>query len=113
MKEMILDLSTTSLEELLHYQNLLDKEVTKRRQETKREAAQKIRELAKTYQLDVQDIVSSPTSSKRSKVKPKYQHPTQPEVQWSGRGRQPLWVAEWVNEGKSLEALLMQAEVVA
>ena len=68
MKEIILDLSTASLEELLHYQNILNKEVTKRRQETKREAAQKIRELAKTYQLDVQDIVSPPTSSKRSKA---------------------------------------------
>ena len=113
MKEIILDLNTASLEELLRYQNLLDKEVTKRRQETKREAAQKIRELAKTYQLDIQDIVSPPSSSKRSKVKPKYQHPTQPELQWSGRGRQPLWVVEWINEGKSLEELLMQAEVVA
>ena len=113
MKEIILDLNTASLEELLHYQNILDKEVTKRRQETKREAAQKIRELAKTYHLDIQDIVSPPTSSKRSKVKPKYQHPTQPELQWTGRGKQPLWVAEWVNEGKSLEALLMSSEAVA
>jgi hypothetical protein len=33
----------------------------------------------------------------------KYQHPDDSAKQWSGRGRQPGWVKDWLDAGKSLE----------
>lgn len=36
----------------------------------------------------------------------RYRHPDQPEtLTWSGRGRKPLWVQEWLDNGGTLEQL--------
>ena len=34
-----------------------------------------------------------------------YRNPDQPAQAWTGRGKPPRWVTEWVQSGKSLEAL--------
>lgn len=34
-----------------------------------------------------------------------YRNPDQPAQAWTGRGKPPRWVSEWVQSGKSLEAL--------
>ena len=39
------------------------------------------------------------------KVKVKYRHPQNAALEWTGRGRQPKWVAEWVAKGGKMEAL--------
>lgn len=41
-------------------------------------------------------------------VKPKYESPTDPTVTWTGRGRKPKWVQEWVDGGNDLEKLLIR-----
>ena len=41
-------------------------------------------------------------------VAPKYRHPDNPAVTWSGRGRQPSWIKEGLASGKSLEDYLIQ-----
>lgn len=35
----------------------------------------------------------------------RYRHPDNPGMAWTGRGKPPRWVTEWVQSGKSLEAL--------
>lgn len=35
----------------------------------------------------------------------RYRNPSDPAQAWTGRGRQPKWVSEWVGSGKSLDAL--------
>lgn len=35
-----------------------------------------------------------------------YQHPEDPNTTWSGRGRKPGWIIEWVESGKPVEELL-------
>jgi DNA-binding protein H-NS len=35
----------------------------------------------------------------------RYRHPDNADNQWTGRGRQPKWVKEWVESGKSLDKL--------
>jgi len=37
---------------------------------------------------------------------PKYQNPNNAAQTWSGRGKQPAWVAEALAQGKTLESLL-------
>ncbi|MEQ7884083.1 H-NS histone family protein [Xanthomonas hortorum] len=41
-------------------------------------------------------------------VPPKYRNLKNPEETWSGRGRQPRWLAQQVAQGKSLEAFLIR-----
>ena len=39
------------------------------------------------------------------KVHPKFRNPQPPHETWSGRGRQPGWVTEMIEAGKSLDDL--------
>ena len=41
----------------------------------------------------------------RKPVVPKYQHPDDSNLTWTGRGRKPLWVIEQLENGQSIEAL--------
>ena len=39
------------------------------------------------------------------KVYPKFQNPARPSETWSGRGKQPRWVAELLGSGKTIDDL--------
>ena len=41
------------------------------------------------------------------KVPPKYRNPANPEQTWTGRGKQPRWMAEEVAKGKKPEDFLI------
>lgn len=47
-------------------------------------------------------------SGKGGSVAPKYRNPASGET-WTGRGRQPVWVREFVEKGGALESLLIKA----
>ncbi len=42
-------------------------------------------------------------ASARKPVAPKYQHPENPELTWTGRGRKPRWIADALDGGAKLE----------
>jgi DNA-binding protein H-NS len=42
-----------------------------------------------------------------AKVPPKYRNPASPEQTWTGRGKQPRWLAEQVSQGKKVEDFLI------
>lgn len=35
----------------------------------------------------------------------RYRNPSDPAQAWTGRGKPPRWVTEWIEGGKSLDAL--------
>jgi DNA-binding protein H-NS len=37
------------------------------------------------------------------KVEPKFRHPEDPSRTWSGRGRQPQWVVEFLSAGRAID----------
>jgi len=43
-----------------------------------------------------------------AKVKPKYRNPANPSETWSGRGRQPRWMAALVQKGKAPSEFLIK-----
>ena len=55
----------------------------------------------------VADLFDGRTVKKSAKAKqpPKYRHPENKTVTWSGRGRQPEWFKEAINSGKTREDL--------
>lgn len=55
----------------------------------------------------------APAPPPRAPVPVKYRHPNNRELGWSGRGRQPHWVAAWLANGGSLDALAIAAEKLA
>ena len=40
----------------------------------------------------------------------RYAHPGNPELKWSGRGRRPVWVELWTQNGGAMSALENAAE---
>ncbi len=42
------------------------------------------------------------------KVAPKYRNPANPAETWTGRGKQPRWLAEFTNQGRKVEDFLIQ-----
>lgn len=42
------------------------------------------------------------------KVAPKYRNPANPSEDWSGRGRQPRWLAALTAQGRTLEEFLIK-----
>lgn len=45
---------------------------------------------------------------KLGKVPPKYRNPAKASETWSGRGKQPLWLAALVKKGKKVEEFLIK-----
>ena len=79
----------------------------------KQEVAEKVRKLAHDNGLDISDLMAADEVKKtkvkkiRAKVAPKYKNPANSAQTWTGRGRQPVWVADALVGGKSLEDLLI------
>ena len=79
----------------------------------KQEVAEKVRKLAKDNGLEISDLLAADKPNKtkakksRGKVAPKYKNPANVSETWTGRGRQPRWVADALTGGKSLEDLLI------
>ena len=80
--------------------------------ETRSKALDELKQVAEKNGFDLRDLVggssgrSKKTSSRRTgKVAPKYRHPDEPDVTWSGRGRQPKWVAEYERKNGSLDGI--------
>lgn len=48
------------------------------------------------------------SAAKGSKVAPKYRDPANPANTWTGRGKQPRWLAEYTNGGRKVEDFLIQ-----
>lgn len=51
---------------------------------------------------------STRKGKKLGKVAPKYRNPAKKSETWSGRGRQPLWLAAHTAKGKTLESFLIK-----
>ena len=97
-------------------------ELVKKIDELKAEAeTQRISELAAAiaevkkkiaaYNLTAKDLGldrkgNGNTSSKKStrSAAVKYRHPENQNLVWSGRGRQPRWMAAWISEGAGRKA---------
>lgn len=48
-----------------------------------------------------------PVTRRTMKVPPKYRHPRDKELTWTGRGNQPIWVRDYLEKGGSLDKLLI------
>lgn len=101
-----MDLSTLTLVELKSLLNLVPAEIKRREKDEKTKALKDLEALAAERGFTLQDLIEGSAAKKaRLPVAVKYRHPQQADLQWTGRGRQPKWVAEFLATGGSLEQL--------
>lgn len=102
---MQIDLDALSLKELKALQNNVAKAIADYDQRMKREAAMELEARARELGFSLDELLSLKSKKKISTAKPKYAHPENPSITWTGRGRQPQWYRDALEAGMSQEDL--------
>lgn len=102
-----IDLSSYNLGELKGLAHEIQIEIKGRQQQDLQKAREQIFAIAQAAGISVQELLANKTGKakgkKGQKVKPQYQNPADNAQTWTGRGRQPKWIAEGVAGGKALD----------
>lgn len=104
-----MDLSKLSLTDLRALQNQLKQEIKKREQQDLVKAREQIMAIAQSVGMPLKELMGSQARTAKTgavvKVAVRYRHPVDASLQWTGRGRQPKWVQDWLASDQSLDAL--------
>lgn len=100
-----MDLSNLSVAELRKLQERITQEMVKRERQELASARERILAIAQSIGVPLKDLIGSGIGTKTGAVAARYRNPDDASQTWTGRGRQPKWVKEWVESGKSLDML--------
>jgi len=106
-----MDLSNLSLGDLRNLQEQIKQEMKKREVQEVQKAREQILAIAQSVGMPLKDLISASgrggklAGGNTGTVAVRYRNPDNASQQWTGRGRQPKWVKEWVEGGKSLDKL--------
>ena len=104
----MMNLDEMSLADLKKLQKDVDRAIVSFSERQKRAALAVAEAAVKEMGFSLSDLVGvgKPVRSK-SGLPAKYQHPENPALTWSGRGRKPAWIHEALDAGKSLDTFLI------
>ncbi|WP_150430750.1 H-NS family nucleoid-associated regulatory protein [Dechloromonas sp. CZR5] len=104
-----MDLSSLSVSQLRDLQQQIPAEIKRREAQEKVNVLNELRAFAKARGYAIEELLAKETKVKvaGNKVKVKYRHPENAELEWTGRGRKPKWIEAWVAGGNTLESLLV------
>lgn len=104
-----MDLSGLSVAELRLLQDEIKQTLKDRELQERNKAREQILAIAHTAGISLQDLLGAGSRSKslapKAKVAVRYRHPSDASLQWTGRGRQPKWVQDWVASGQTLDTI--------
>lgn len=100
-----LDLNTLELPDLKQLQKDVAKAIENFESRKKAEAVAALEAQAKEFGFSLADLAGEAKGRKRGASAPKYRHPENADITWTGRGRKPKWVAEHIAAGKDIADL--------
>ena len=101
-----MELSNLSLAELKNLLQALPDEIKRREKDEKAKARKDLEAFAAERGFSLEELLGNAKEKKeRSPVAAKYRHPQNADLQWTGRGRQPKWIVEFITAGGALEQL--------
>lgn len=103
-----MELTSLSVAELKMLLEQIPAEIKRREKADKARIRQELEELAAKSGYTLDELLNDAASSVRKKpgtVAVKYRHPTEVALAWTGRGRQPKWVAEFISGGGTMAQL--------
>jgi DNA-binding protein H-NS len=100
-----MELSNLSISELRKLEEKIKQEMKKRERQDMVKAREQILAIAQSVGVPLKDLMASGARAKASEAQARYRNPDDESQQWTGRGRQPKWVKDWLGSGKSLDLL--------
>lgn len=114
-----IDLTKFSIEELQGLAKDIEEEIVSRREADRERVLAQMRELAGSLGLTLEDVLRQERGRGRTANAAKaataarvpassivkFRHPENPVLTWSGRGKRPNWINEWLAAGRTLEEL--------
>ena len=115
------DLSQMKIAELQRLRGKIDSEIKRRDDTARRDVLRQFKKIAAEHGVAMNDVLAEakPSASVRKpmrkasptkgrKVAIKYRDPSGNTRGWTGRGRKPRWIEEWLAAGKSIDELLVK-----
>lgn len=113
-----MNLNNYSLPQLQQLQTRITREIAKRDTSKKEALLKQIEKLARAAGFTLSDLLAAAPAGKsklrlagktpkpeREPLPAKYCHPADRSLTWSGRGRQPVWMATFLQNGGTTSAL--------
>lgn len=103
-----MNVSGMSLSELRELDQRIQQLIEEKRQLEVNAARREMESIASTVGLSLHAILgkTGKRSVKLSGASPyRYQNPDNPGLRWSGRGRPPGWIRQWIEAGRTMDAL--------
>lgn len=101
----VIDLDSLELDELKKLQKDVAKAITSFEARKLKEARATVTAAAQELGYSLEELVGGKVKGAKSAAAPKYRHPENAELTWSGRGRQPAWFKEAIAGGASPDDL--------
>lgn len=98
-----IDLNSLTLDELKKLQKDVNKAVESYEDRRKQEAKAAVEAKAREMGFSLSELADGTAKKGRTPRPAKYRHPENPSLTWSGRGRQPGWIKEALENGTSLD----------
>lgn len=104
-----MNLSELSIQDLKALLEKIPAEIKRRENGEKQRLRQEIEAIAAKAGFSLNDLMADTGAKvkKTTSVAVKYRHPDNSSFAWTGRGRQPRWVVDFVAAGGALEQLLV------
>jgi DNA-binding protein H-NS len=99
------NLDDMSLDELKALQKQVARAIENYKERQRQKALSELEAKANEMGFSLNDLLGGKKSKKAGL--PKYRHPDDPTVTWTGKGRRPEWVKDALTKGKSLDDLLI------
>jgi|SRR5471030_298669 len=100
-----MDLSNMSSADLRNLQEQVKRELKQRESQDLAKAREQILAIAQSVGVPLKDLVGGGVRAKTGSVAPRYRNPADATQLWTGRGRQPKWVKDWLEAGKDIAGL--------
>jgi len=104
-----INLDKLDLDELKTLQKDVARAIDQFEAKKRKEALEAVEALAREKGFSLSELTgAAPAKKGKAPLPPKYQHPENPALTWSGRGRQPVWIKEAVEAGKPMDDFLIE-----
>lgn len=103
-----IDLTKLSIEELQALARDIEQEIISRREQDRERVLAQMRELAGSLGMSLEEVLRQERGRERTRLPGatvRFRHPENTALTWSGRGKRPQWINEWLASGRTLEDL--------